>query len=50
MDKSISNQQRVCSESGVSFVPKVPDECQSLVQSLEKVEWEEVYMQEVEGR
>jgi hypothetical protein len=49
-DESIQTNKKVFNKSGVPLVLMVPDECQSLIQTLEKVEWEKVYMQEVEGR
>jgi hypothetical protein len=39
-DESNPKQPVVCSKCGVMFVPEVPDECQSLIQSLVKVDWE----------
>ncbi|KAJ7823922.1 hypothetical protein B0H13DRAFT_1919383 [Mycena leptocephala] len=36
------NSPAVCSKCGVTFVPEVPDKCQSLIQSLVKVDREKV--------
>jgi hypothetical protein len=47
---NLSNTNKECSNSGVSFVSKVPDKCQSLIQSLEKVEWEKIYIQDAARR